>query len=320
MAFLLFTSKNLTRSGVRAVTMKQIVLYGGTGGFLLIVGVFALGILLGKAWQKPIAVEVPVALKADPVEERFAVDRLGDMKGRLLTLESDARSLVKRLGALESIEKSLSEFKASKESQMAKPLPKVSSAAGGLSLAPRTCDVASGEPGATRQEQAKATEEAIKCLQDLLGRLEGATSERGLAIMTLPTVTPVSGSTLGSVFGNRIDPINGHIAFHSGLDFPAVPGTPIKAAGGGRVSFAGWVNELGNVVEIDHGNGVLTRYAHTSRIDTKLGEVVSPGQLIAAVGNTGRSTGPHLHFEVIKDGMFVDPIRYLRVAEDIPGV
>jgi murein DD-endopeptidase MepM/ murein hydrolase activator NlpD len=114
-----------------------------------------------------------------------------------------------------------------------------------------------------------------------------------------------------SAFGNRDDPFSGRRAFHAGLDFAAAAGTPIHAAGGGTVSFAGFKAEFGQTVEIDHGNGLSTRYAHASVLKVKAGDIVVPGDAIAAVGSTGRSTGAHLHFEVLRHGEAVDPRRYL---------
>jgi len=112
-------------------------------------------------------------------------------------------------------------------------------------------------------------------------------------------------------FGNRDDPFTGRRAFHSGLDFAAEKGTAIHAAAGGTVVSAGFRSDYGWVVEIDHGNGLRTRYAHASRLLVKAGDVVAPGETIAAVGTTGRSTGPHLHFEVLRSGEATDPRRYL---------
>jgi len=122
---------------------------------------------------------------------------------------------------------------------------------------------------------------------------------------------PLDHVTLGSPFGNRDDPFTGRRAFHSGLDFAAAPGTAIHAAAGGTVVSAGFRSDYGWVVEIDHGNGLRTRYAHASRLLVKTGDVVAPGATIAAVGSTGRSTGPHLHFEVLRSGEATDPRRYL---------
>jgi murein DD-endopeptidase MepM/ murein hydrolase activator NlpD len=114
-----------------------------------------------------------------------------------------------------------------------------------------------------------------------------------------------------SGFGNRDDPLDGRRAFHAGLDFAATAGTAIHAAAGGTVTYAGVKADLGRVVEIDHGNGLSTRYAHASVLWVKPGDFVAPGDAIAAVGSTGRSTGAHLHFEVLHHGEAVNPRRYL---------
>ncbi|MGZ5131267.1 MAG: M23 family metallopeptidase, partial [Caldimonas sp.] len=127
----------------------------------------------------------------------------------------------------------------------------------------------------------------------------------------LPTRLPIAEAELTSTFGNRSDPLTHAHAFHAGLDFAAGLGTPIAAAAGGTVAFAGFKRDFGWVVEIDHGNGLTTRYAHASELLVRPGQVVAPGDRIARVGSTGRSTGPHLHFEVLRAGTAVDPERYL---------
>ena len=129
--------------------------------------------------------------------------------------------------------------------------------------------------------------------------------------MRLPSHLPVAGAHLGSSFGNRDDPFTGRRAFHAGLDFSAGQGTAIRAAAGGTVMFAGFKPDFGWVVEIEHGNGLTTRYAHASRLRIRAGALVTPGDLIAEVGSTGRSTGAHLHFEVLRNGEAIDPRRYL---------
>jgi murein DD-endopeptidase MepM/ murein hydrolase activator NlpD len=107
------------------------------------------------------------------------------------------------------------------------------------------------------------------------------------------------------------DPFNGRPALHSGLDFPAEPGTPIVAAAGGLVIAREWHPAYGHLLEIDHGNGLVTRYAHAQTLDVELGALVRRGQRVASVGSSGRSTGPHLHFEVLVDGVPQDPARFL---------
>jgi len=128
----------------------------------------------------------------------------------------------------------------------------------------------------------------------------------------LPTMLPIRGAPISSGFGMRSDPFTGLPAMHEGLDLAAVVGTPVMAAGGGIVIFAGHQHDFGNLVEIDHGNGIVTRYAHCSRLEVKEGEVVRRGQIIAVVGDTGHSTGPHLHFEIRDKGIARNPSKFLR--------
>lgn len=132
------------------------------------------------------------------------------------------------------------------------------------------------------------------------------------AIDLAPVHKPVAGSTrLSSTFGNRRDPFTGRLAFHSGLDFAAPQGTTVLSAGYGKVSFVGQMSGYGNMVEITHGGGLVTRYGHLSAFLVKEGQVVSTGSPIARVGSTGRSTGPHLHFEIRRSDNAVDPAKYL---------
>ncbi|MDP2417222.1 MAG: M23 family metallopeptidase [Hydrogenophaga sp.] len=133
----------------------------------------------------------------------------------------------------------------------------------------------------------------------------------------VPTEQPVAGVRTGSPFGFRMDPFTGRSALHTGLDFPADVGTPILAAAGGVVVVQEYHPAYGNMVEIDHGNQLITRYAHASRVHVKNGDIVKRGQKIAEVGSTGRSTGPHLHFEVWVSGVPQDPQRFLAAGESM---
>jgi murein DD-endopeptidase MepM/ murein hydrolase activator NlpD len=119
---------------------------------------------------------------------------------------------------------------------------------------------------------------------------------------------------LSSGFGVRTDPFLGRPAMHTGLDFRASTGEPARATANGKVVKAGWHGGYGRMVEIDHGNGLTTRYGHLSAIRVKIGESVRIGQTIGDVGSTGRSTGPHLHYETRIDGDAVDPQRFLRAG------
>jgi murein DD-endopeptidase MepM/ murein hydrolase activator NlpD len=129
--------------------------------------------------------------------------------------------------------------------------------------------------------------------------------------MAFPSRAPIPGVVISSGFGRRIDPFTRQLAQHAGIDYPAWYGTSILASAGGRVRRAGPYGAYGRTVEIDHGDGLVTRYGHASRILVRVGDLVLPGQPIASVGSTGRSTGPHLHFEVLRDGTQVHPRLYL---------
>ncbi len=127
----------------------------------------------------------------------------------------------------------------------------------------------------------------------------------------LPTIQPVNVSYNASGFGWRSDPFTGHSAFHEGIDFSAPAGTPIIAAAGGVIVAAEFHPQFGNMLEIDHGGDIMTRYAHTSKIYVKVGDIVKRGQHIADIGSTGRSTGAHLHFEVHVKGVPQNPHKFL---------
>jgi murein DD-endopeptidase MepM/ murein hydrolase activator NlpD len=130
----------------------------------------------------------------------------------------------------------------------------------------------------------------------------------------MPSLPPILDGWFSSNFGYRIDPFTGQRSFHEGIDFPAEPGTPILAAASGKVVYAEVHPEYGRMVEIDHGNGLVSRYAHASQLAVKEGDLVVAGQRVATVGSTGRSTGPHLHYETRVDGEAVDPDKFLRAG------
>ena len=142
--------------------------------------------------------------------------------------------------------------------------------------------------------------------------LENLLRDRKIDNQLLPSGMPVSQGYIASGFGDRSDPFDGHQAIHMGVDFAAPEGTAVTAVADGVVTYAGVRNGYGNVVEIDHGNGYMTRYAHNSAIVATPGDRVHSGQQIARVGSTGRSTGPHCHFEVWHDGRAVNPMVYVK--------
>lgn len=150
---------------------------------------------------------------------------------------------------------------------------------------------------------------------DQLAVMESLLAREQVRRAALPSAAPVSTGFFTSNFGWRIDPFTGQRAMHEGVDFNAEIGTPIRAAAGGIVVYSDYHTGYGNMVEIDHGNGLISRYAHASRRLVKEGDVVLRGQKIGEVGSTGRSTGPHLHFEVLSNGVPQNPTRYL----NLPG-
>ncbi len=152
---------------------------------------------------------------------------------------------------------------------------------------------------------------------DLLTVLESRLFDQKMRSMMVPTQRPVTGGNLGSGFGWRIDPITASSALHTGLDFQADNGTPILSAAGGVVVTQEYHPAYGHMVEIDHGNELITRYAHASAVYVKKGDLVKRGQHIANVGSTGRSTGSHLHFEVLVQGIPQDPQKFLDAGSNL---
>jgi murein DD-endopeptidase MepM/ murein hydrolase activator NlpD len=187
-----------------------------------------------------------------------------------------------------------------------------------LGLDPRMMMVADAEAQGgplelLRNARGQALDPRFERLVASLSRM--GSLERGLK--EIPQVMPADLRSISSGFGYRSDPFNGHAAMHSGLDFRGPIGAPIHAAADGRVSFVGRNAGYGNVVEVSHGNGMITRYAHMSRFAARVGQEVKAGDVIGAIGNTGRSTGPHLHFEVRINGRAVNPRPFLESAPDV---
>ena len=157
-----------------------------------------------------------------------------------------------------------------------------------------------------------ALTEAVDIRDDYLSSLEAKILQKSVLKDMLPNSSPVDAAFNSSSYGWRTDPFNGDKAFHEGLDFTANMGTAIKAAADGIVLTAEQTPDYGKIVKINHGSGLETRYAHASKLLVKPGERVVKGQIVAQVGSTGRSTGPHLHYEIRLNGNSLDPRRYLQ--------
>ena len=153
----------------------------------------------------------------------------------------------------------------------------------------------------------------------ITGEVERFGALRRIALR-LPLTRPMPGAPITSRFGVRIDPFLGTPAMHTGIDFRAPTGYPARATADGTVTMAGYNGGYGNMVEVDHGNGITTRYGHLSKIEVTVGQVVSKGTVLGRTGSTGRSTGPHLHYEVRVDGDAIDPMKYIKAGSEIAAL
>ncbi|MBM4197924.1 MAG: M23 family metallopeptidase [Gammaproteobacteria bacterium] len=266
---------------LRTVSARRAVLAGS----LLLTAALAAGAFIGYHGGRQAALDAAPTIGQG--SERVLTERLGTLQGKVLQLESKATDLAARVGA---------------------PLPDAEPAGGPYQPLP--------ELGGTDSLLAALVqlESTTNRVAQLLAAAAESAKNRGTERMALPSRMPVAGSRISSGFGRRIDPITGRWARHTGIDFPAPSGTPIVASAGGRVSFAGYRPAYGYSIDIDHGNGLKTRYAHAKRLNVRRGELVLPGQTIGQVGSTGRSTGAHLHFEVLRQGQAVEPRHYLAAA------
>jgi murein DD-endopeptidase MepM/ murein hydrolase activator NlpD len=236
----------------------------------------------------------------DLVRENLATmaTRLGQMQAQLMQLDS----IGERMAGLAGVKL--------KDIQAAPPVKADAPGRGGPLTRPDNL---------TTRDLEKALDDLARQVEvrsETLSALESQILDERIRKNLLPTARPVADDARASGFGWRLDPFTGQNAMHEGIDFMAEPGTPILAAAAGVVMTAEKHPQYGNLVELDHGNELITRYAHGSQIHVRVGEFVKRGQRIAAVGSTGRSTGPHLHFEVRIGGVAQNPSRFL---EQQPG-
>lgn len=191
-----------------------------------------------------------------------------------------------------------------------------------------TTEPAQGGPESAGQTTAESVDmpEFLAALDNLskqlddraqqLGLLETMIMSRNLEDEVLPAGRPILNGWLSSYYGIRTDPFHGRKEMHKGIDFAGKMGSDVVAVAAGVVTWASKRYGYGNLVEINHGNGYVTRYGHNQDIIVKVGDRINKGQILAKMGSTGRSTGPHVHFEVLKDGQNVDPISYIRTASN----
>ncbi|MEX8492771.1 M23 family metallopeptidase [Sphaerotilus sp.] len=234
--------------------------------------------------------------------------KVGELQAKLLKLEAVGERVAGLAGIKPEELRALDD--AGKAPASSTPLPAAAGGRGGPFVP------AQGQPGEQISQLMSQLDNQADRSGDVFVLVESRLLTKRLEMVMVPSMAPVDGA-VGSGFGFRIDPFNRRAALHTGLDFPAPIGTPIHAAAGGRVIEAEQDGAYGLALQIDHGNGLVTRYGHTSQILVQPGDVVRRGQQVALVGSTGRSTGPHLHFEVLLGGVPQDPAKFLARGESL---
>lgn len=240
--------------------------------------------------------------------------QLGEMQARMMRLDAQSERLAKLAGEKRIVRDNATDGKQGLKPEMN---PALGSPISNKPIsANRGGPLVRSAPLSEAELQKKIVElmEKIEFNTEYLSDIEAKLLQQSVLKDTLPNSRPVAAAFNSSSFGWRLDPFNGHKAFHEGLDFTAATGTPIYAAAGGIVSTAEQTPDYGKIVKIDHGSGLETRYAHASKLLVRAGERVEKGQKIAEVGSTGRSTGPHLHYEIRLAGNPLDPRKYLRAS------
>jgi murein DD-endopeptidase MepM/ murein hydrolase activator NlpD len=271
---------------------------------VLVVGIFIAGLALGRfllganvehrAYARAIAQQ-----KTDLQAARGQIDgkvdalatRVGSLNAQLIRLDA----LGRRLTDLAGLDRGEFDF----DKPPPAGGPEGQEAQGGSVQVPELTSVLD-----TLEEQINDREQQLQALEMVM-----ASRELGQRIM--PGGLPLIGGWISSHFGYRADPFTGHGAFHAGVDFAGPSGSRVIAVGPGVVSYAGWKQGYGNVVEITHPTGYVTRYGHNSRNLVRIGQSVQKNDAIAIIGSTGRSTGTHVHFEVLRDGNVLNPMKYL---------
>jgi murein DD-endopeptidase MepM/ murein hydrolase activator NlpD len=304
---IILVSDSLAKS--RSVTLSQAqVLLIALGiliaGFMLATATYVVTMKFAVDLRNPYLRTLLASLHADDQKRSEAelkeninalAVKVGELQARILRLDAFGERLAKSAGIKPS------EFRFDEKPGQGGPAPVL----GGR-------DLSVAEFNQMLAEMSRVLDDR----SDKLGVLDSVLMEGRLAGKTIPTTMPVEMGYYSSNYGYRIDPINGRSSFHTGVDLIAPYGTQVVAAAGGVVSTVANVAEYGNIVDIDHDNGLTSRYAHLSRSLVRVGDVVMKGQRVALVGNTGRTTGPHLHFEVREKGIPLNPNKFLSLGKD----
>ncbi len=303
---LIITDPRLSRSYVLQTSPSGVVLM--LVAFFLAVTLVSAGIyhwilLKGAREGWPVISQVMRLVVKDEFDQRdryvrenieVLAKRLGEMQAKLMQMES----LAERVSGLAGLDPAA---------------VRVSPGRGGTLVSGRDLTL----------QELQATMDHIEvdtgARNDLMTAIESRLFEQKIKKLMIPTQAPVPEASTGSGFGWRIDPFTGMSAMHEGLDFPAPVGTPVLSAAGGVVVTQETHPNYGFYIEVDHGNEVLTRYAHLSRSVVKKGDLIKRGQKLAEVGSSGRSTGPHLHFEVLVRGVAQNPQKFLAMGSGQEG-
>ncbi len=297
---IIFVSRHL--KSARTVTIMPRHVAIAVAGFLALV--FALSVFLSALsvhFRLPLVEDVLRSIQQQESRQtqdyitnnlQLMATRLGEIQGRMLQLDS----LGERVSDLAGIK------------QPAETVGRVPAGAGGPYLpAPMSAS--------ELQQEIERLAADMERQVDELAFVEARLLEQRVAKRLLPTTLPVESAVIGSGFGYRIDPFVGLRSRHEGLDFNAPVGTPVVAAADGVVLATSYHPEYGKVVDIDHGDGLISRYAHLSVIDVAESKIIRRGERLGAVGNTGRSTGSHLHFEVRMRDVAQNPLTFLKRGE-----
>jgi murein DD-endopeptidase MepM/ murein hydrolase activator NlpD len=304
---IILVSNRLAKTRTRSITLggRQLLLLMPLLAGLLLVAAFTLQYMLIRFAPESLSEDIRVILSKIQNDERqkqqlymhssldAMANRIGQMQAQVQRLDALGSRLAKLTGMKDE------EFKFAQPAAQGGPLvviPEQEMTENGL------------------QQQLSRLSQVINDRSDKLLALETMLLQNQLSRKLLPSIPPVNEGWYSSNFGWRLDPFTGTNAMHEGVDYVVNAGTAIHASAGGVVAYASMHPQYGNMVEIDHGNDIITRYAHASLLLVKVGQVVRRGDKIAEVGSTGRSTGNHLHFEVRYKGVAQNPVRFLEKA------
>lgn len=303
---IILVDPRLKRARTITLTGRSLALAVGglaTAIILAVIGLYAVSLRVSTEFRIPLVHELVEAVTRDELarKDQFMRDnlsamarKLGEMQAQLMRLDA----LGERVSKMSGIRPEEFNFK---------ELPPRGGTDGANGRVPSLDEL---------NREMERISRGVGARADYMDVIESELLAAQVRRALLPQNAPVTEGFIGSGYGMRPDPFTGALAMHAGLDFAAPPGTPIYAAAGGVVMSAEYQALYGNTVTLDHGNGLSTLYAHASRLHVKPGEIVKKGQRIADVGSTGRSTGPHLHFEVHVNGQPQNPARFLAQGRD----